>query len=301
MLYRADRRREGTGRRSLSLFLWIVFLTLLLLVLDEIGMLTPVKGQFLHVLAPAQRGLAVVRMQLHRAWDSIGGADALQAENEALRQRISALETENLRLQALEAENRQLRRSLQLKEQFRWRTMAASVLSLSADADRKAIFIDRGKEDGLAVGMVVIGQEGASPIAMVGVIDEIYPHNARVLLITDYRSILSARILHRERDAAGVEQIMVADGEIQGRWQLGSWLLMEKIDRHARIAEGDAVVTAGLSRQLDIDTPLARIPAGVPIGTIQAVRSSGRTPEVEVRPYLNPDRVQDVWVIVDSD
>jgi rod shape-determining protein MreC len=294
MLNPADKRRERQGGRSLNLFLSLVALTLLLLVLDELGVLVPVKGQALRLLTPAQRGLTRVRESVGSVWANVGGADELRQENEALRQQLAQKDDEILRLRTLEVENDRLLQSLGMKQSSGWSTVAASVLA-TADADRKAVFIDRGQQDGIEIGMVVVGREGGSQLAMVGVVEAVYAQNAEVLLVTDYRSVISAQGLHK-----GVKTEVYA-GEIQGRWQLGEWLLLVNLDRDAPLEKGDPVLTAGMSQRFNTKTPAARIPANVPIGTVEEVKSLGHSKEAKVKPYLNPDRVRNVWVIVGNE
>jgi rod shape-determining protein MreC len=137
--------------------------------------------------------------------------------------------------------------------------------------------------------MAVIAKEGGSPEALIGVVEQVGPSSASVLLITDFASSVSALVYH-----GGA----VAEGIAQGRWQRGSRLWLEQVERAIPLAQGDVVVTAGLTAQLDADLPRAAIPRGVPIGTIVLAQADGHSQMAELRPFVDPDRVRYVWVIL---
>jgi rod shape-determining protein MreC len=134
----------------------------------------------------------------------------------------------------------------------------------------------------------VVAQEGGSPTSLIGVVDKVYAQNADVLLIIDYGSTISAR-------TAGTET--PADGLVTGQWQVGSRLKLSDVSRDAVLQPGHYVVTAGLSKALSTDTPIAQVPADVPIGTILEVKQAGHSQTAEVQPFVNPDRVRTLWVI----
>ena len=103
------------------------------------------------------------------------------------------------------------------------------------------------------------------------------------------------------RSRASNSEVSQPNGEVIGQWQLGSRLVMRKLDREAKIAPGDPVLSAGISRALLLDAPAARIPPNIPIGIVSAVRPSGHAQEADVQPYFDPDEVRTVWIIVGVD
>ena len=56
-------------------------------------------------------------------------------------------------------------------------------------------------------------------------------------------------------------------------------------------------MTAGLSKGLATDTPIAEVPANIPIGTVMSVDRTNHVQSAEVQPFVDPDRVRNVWVI----
>ena len=136
--------------------------------------------------------------------------------------------------------------------------------------------------------MAVVAKEGGSPPALIGVVDKVYAQAADVLLMTDYGSTISAR-------TAGTPT--PADGLIAGQWQLGSRIRLTDVSREVPLQVGQYIVTAGLSKGLATETPIAQVPPDVPIGTIINVTQSGHSQSAEVQPFVDPDRVRSVWII----
>lgn len=296
MIYRAEGRRSAT-RRPRSLLLWLFCLTILLAVLDRQGLLAPVIGPASRALAPVQQGLGSARRAISDTFGNLTGSSDLQRENQQLKEELSRLRTENMAQQSALAENIELRRTAGMRERQGWRTTVANVIGRSPDSSTRVLTIDRGRRDGLAPGMPVVAHVAGSPDALIGLVDSLTDYTASILLITDARSNISGQILHRESD----NQVSQPNGEVIGQWQLGSRLVMRKLDREAKIAPGDPVLTAGISRALLLDAPAARIPPNIPIGTVSAIRPSGHAQEADVQPYFDPDEVRTVWIIVGVD
>ena len=293
MLNRAE--RKGGARRS-RIILWLSVLAVVLWTLDRQGILSPFTDQASHIFAPITRTFTSIRTGVGGFVDKLtNGAD--EREIAGLHEQITQLQNENLTLRSAAAENATLRRTAGMRERYGWQTTIANVIGRSPDNASRILTIDRGRADGLAVGMPVVSHTAGSPDALIGIIDTLTENTASVLLITDARSVVSGHVLHR---GAGGE-LTQPTGEIEGQWQLGSRLLMRKIERDAGVQVGDDVLTAGISQELAFDAPAARIPADVPIGKIIAVRPAGHSQEVDVQPYFDPDQVRTVWIIVGAD
>jgi len=147
--------------------------------------------------------------------------------------------------------------------------------------------IDRGRVDNLQVGMPVVAKEGGSPAALIGIVDVVYAQTSDILLITDYGSMVSA---HTAQPAP-------AKGLVVGQWQLGSRIKLVDVDPSIQLAPNDYIVTSGLSKGLATETPIAQVPANIPIGTVIKVDRTNHGQSAEVQPFVDPDRVRAVWVI----
>lgn len=278
--------------RSLTLVIALVVLALLLLVLDQAGMLGSARSQAEALLSPALRSLSRVGDGLSGVGQGLSDVQRLSQENAALREENSQLKAQIIKSQALEQEVAHLREQLRLEQERPWKLLGADVSTHTPDAGRRVLLLAAGSDQGVRPGMAVIGKDGSSPPSLIGVVEKVGPRSASVLLITDFSSSVSAQVYHGTS---------TADGIVQGQWQRGSRLLLEEVDRSVPLAQGDVVVTAGLTAQIDTDLPLAAIPKNVPIGMVESAHADRHSQVAELRPYVDPDRVRYAWVILSQD
>jgi rod shape-determining protein MreC len=275
--------------RSLTLVLALIVLALLLLIADQAGLLGPARSRATSLLSPLLQGFS-------RVGDSVSGVGQGLSDLQQLRERVAALEAENGQLkdrviasQALEQENARLREELGIEKQRPWKLLGADVSTRTPDEGRRVVLLAVGSDRGVQPGMAVIAKTGSSPEALIGVVEEVGPSSSSVLLITDFASAVSALVYHGSDTAEGIAQ---------GRWQRGSRLWLEQVERSIALAPGDVVVTAGLTARLDTALPRAAIPRGVPIGTVERSQADGHSQMAELRPFVDPDQVRYVWVIL---
>jgi rod shape-determining protein MreC len=283
---------RSSPHRSLRLVSAIFVIALLLLVADQGGLLGPVRAQL-------QTWLSPVLGTLRRVGDGVNGVGQSLSEVQQLRDRVTALEAENSRLAAENIQTKELLlRISRLEEQLRieqkrpWQLLGADVSARSPDGGRRVIILSVGSEQGVKPGMAVIGREGSSPESLVGVVENVGPRSASVLLITDFSSSISTQVYYDGGIATGV---------VQGQWQVGSRLKLDAIDRAEPLREGDVVFTAGLTAQMDAELPRAAIVKGIPIGTLEVLEVDGHQQTAGVRPFVDPDRVSYVWVLLSQD
>lgn len=280
-----------TPRRPLLLAVLFCFLALLLFYGDHTGVLSPVRGVLEQALSPVATRLTAFRDGVAGFWTGITDIQQMRTENEALKQEVSQLQEALIEQEQALAENTRLRQQLAIMEEHPWHLLGAEVTVRSPDAGRRTIFIARGTRDGIKPGMAVVGQTGTGPTALVGIIEEASAHTASILLITDFGSQVSARVLHEANSTLGL---------VQGQWQRGSRLRLEHVSRDSLLEAGDIVVSAGLTSALNLPLALAAVPDGIPIGSVETVSSDGHTQVAELRPYVDPDQVRYVWVILNQ-
>jgi len=286
----ANLRRAANFRWPLILALGFCLLALLLLHLDRRGLFKQSR-EFLDqgLITPALKNLGGLHNAMADLGPNLQSNSSLRAENERLKQQVSQLQAEVLLREQALVENARLRQQLALAAKSNWNLLGAEVMVRSADAGRRGISINCGSAEGVAPGMAVLGQTGSEPTALVGIVAEVGPHTARVLLITDLSSQISARVLHEGTATLGL---------VQGQWQRGSRLRLEQLEQEITLVVGSAVVSAGLTSELNLALPLAAVPGGIPIGRIEKLGSNGHTQVAELWPYVDPDQVRYVWVIL---
>ena len=190
-----------------------------------------------------------------------------------LEDRFANLEARNQFYDDLISENQQLRGLLGFRAgSYYPRLMASQVIGRSTSNWFETIIIDRGGADGLRGDKVVISPEG-----LVGRTFDVARHSAKVLLLTDPNSAISA-----------VDQNTRDIGIVVGR--KAELLLMRYVSPTANIAAGDLLVTSGVS---------AIFPKGIRIGTVQRVekRDYDIFQHVEVSPAVNFSKLDKVFVI----
>jgi rod shape-determining protein MreC len=289
---RPIRLPRSSPYRSLTMVVSLVMLALLLLLLDQAGMLGATRAQIQSLLTPVMRALRQVG-------DGVGGVGQGLTEVAQLRDRVTALEAENsqlkasnLQLQELQLRLSQLETQLRIEKEQPWKLLGADVSARTPDGGRRVVMLAAGSQQGIKPGMAVIGKEGSSPPALIGVVENVGPRSASVLLITDFSSAVSAQVYHQNSIASGV---------VQGQWQIGSRLKFEGVDRADPLLANDVVVTAGLTARMDTTLPRAAIPKDIPIGLIETVEVDGHSQFADVRPYVDPDRVSYAWVLLSQD
>jgi rod shape-determining protein MreC len=216
---------------------------------------------------------------------SIGGAlsdiDQLRRDNDALRAENERLRLENQAAVEARRENDQLTALLQLQQGLDFQTLAATVIGRETSESRRVIVIDRGSDDGIQVGHVVI----AAGSALVGRVIEVGPNFARVLLISDETSTVIGQLVSS-----------AATGKVVG--QPGGALVMQDVDATVAVPIGEEVFTAGIELGGGLRSPF---PKGLLIGQVFDVSKDPN--EVVQTVYLEPaaalDQLEYVLVITD--
>ncbi|HEX9373651.1 MAG TPA: rod shape-determining protein MreC [Roseiflexaceae bacterium] len=278
--------------RSLTLLAALIVLALLLVVLDHAGMLGSVRARAQTLLSPAMGALRRVGDGVNGVGQSLSEAQQLRDRVAALEQENSRLKAENIQIQELQLQLDRLAAQLRIEKERPWKLLGADVSARSPDGGRRVIMVSAGSEQGVRPGMAVLGKEGSSPPSLIGVVENVGPRSASVLLITDFSSSVSAQVYHSGGIATGV---------VQGQWQIGSRLQIEAVDRAQPLQPGEDVFTAGLTAQIDAELPRAAIVKDIPIGTIETIRIDGHSQVADIRPFVDPDRVSYVWVLLSQD
>ena len=185
------------------------------------------------VLTPLRSGVTAISRTVERYYDYIFSYDALEAENEYLKSRISAMEEEMRSADALERENEKLRKLLNLSEEhIDYKMSLAYIVSWESSGWKSAFSINKGTNAGLEKGMIAITELGQ----VVGTITDIGPNWATVTTILDSSMEISASIA-----SSGYT------GVVQGTYNAsdeGS-LRMSYLPSNAVLRNNDQVVTTG--------------------------------------------------------
>lgn len=183
---------------------------------------------------------------VYKAGNSISSYFDLRQANEELNRRNARLQEELL---ALQQRNQKLSEmvmadTLQLPDSLAgYNFVVAHVISNSIIHLHNYITINRGADDGIREEMGVIDQNG-----VVGVVNVVGPHSARIISLLNPNFRLSCKIKHNESFGS-----LVWDGNDP------AYALLEELPRHTVFHAGDTVVTSGYS---------AVFPPGIPVGIV---------------------------------
>src|SRR5829696_2802305 len=216
-------RRKGVA------YVALVVASLVLLAISSNPLVVDLQHGIAFAFRPVQIAVDDVARDLRSIATTITEIDRLRRDNQALQAANDQLEAERRSAAELRRENELLTGLLQLRNGLAYETRVVSVIARESSEARRAVVIDRGDQDGIVVGQVVITSGGA----LAGRVVEIGPNFAHVVLLSDSTSIVVGQLL-----------ASATTGVVRG--QLGGALVMVDVDSAAEVTIGDEVFTAGI-------------------------------------------------------
>jgi rod shape-determining protein MreC len=272
-----------TVRRQAGVYIALLVVSLLLLTLSSNPLLLDIRNGVAFAFKPLSTAVDGAAANFRSVFATIAEIDQLRHENDALKVENDQLEAEARAADELRRENEQLTALLQLRNGLEYQTTAASVIARESNDIRRTVVIDRGADDGLEVGDIVITRGGA----LAGRIVEVGSSFAHIALISDSTSTVIGQL-----SAAGVT------GKVTGTDQERGELVMEDVDATAEVTDGEEVFTAGIELGVGIRSPY---PKGLLIGRVVDVVHDPN--EVVQTAFLLPaaplDRLEYVLIITD--
>jgi rod shape-determining protein MreC len=267
--------REPRRDRTLPTFVTLVVIAFLLMTFDVRTTGADLAGRIrsgaLTFLAPMQRVSAFVIDPIADLLDSLAGLASLRAENAALRAEVARLQAEGAgfaddqaRLQVLEQVH-----DLLLEDTTTART-PANVIG-RPDLSESSFVIDKGSDDGVAIGHPVVDPNGY----VVGRVTEVSGGFSTVVPISQDREGVTVLV-------AGQNGILTS--------RLGTDLMVvEVFDAIEPLHQGDLVVTSSVS---------ISFPPGLPVGEVtEEAELEGTALQARVIPFANLDTLRVVLVI----
>ena len=263
--------RSTTGK-TITLLLTFVIISVGAILLDNRGLLDPVKRPVESLISPITGSFSRVAQGTES--DKEADLAAMTAERDYYR-------SESIRLQNAEGENTQLREQLGIEQKYGdFDVLSAGVLARDPSNSQKFITIDKGADDGMAIGMAVV-----DPNNYVGQITEVGPTQSRVTLLIDTQA-----------NPLSVEIVTGGDGILYGMWQAGGRAEIRYVDIDAKPQPGDAILTSS-----DGSTQSRGVPGGLLIGTVGGtLRSDALSDDltVPIVPNADFDNLEVVTVIL---
>lgn len=278
------RRRRRIAFEFNPKYLWI-FCIILCVVLMFVSYRFPerfsgVKTVVGNVISPMQRGINNVGRGISNRFQAFQSVKELRAENEQLRTKIEELTTTNQQLTQEKYELDGLRRLYELDAKYiDYEKVAARIIASDTNNWFYSFVVDKGTEDGIAVGMNVMAGNG-----LVGIVSETGKNWSRVRSIIDDNSNVSGMSIETQDTCiiSGDLKLMKEHGVIR----------VEMISMDAAFREDSEIVTSHISDQYL---------QGILVGYIQNIEvdSSNMTKTAYLIPAVDFERLDEVLIVTE--
>ena len=194
------------------------------------------------------------------AWSGLRARQQLLGEIDELRDQLAESSARLLLLEETRRENVELRQLLGAERPSDVSYDPTEIRQIDLNPFSHRVLINRGSADGVQAGQPVVDAHG-----VVGQVDEVFVHSARVVLLTDPDHALPVTI-----ERTGVRTIAYGSG-------LNTELRLNDLPMNVDLEPGDRLVTSGLG---------GTFPAGLPVAEVVSL---SRTPgESFARAALEP-------------
>lgn len=241
--------KQGASARVKVVF-FAVFAIALLVVDSRLNSLVRVRQIVATVLYPLQMLVLMPRDAANALGDYFASTSRLQGELGALKQQQILQAQTVQKTSLLESENAHLRRLLELKERTPSKSLLAEILYDARDEYARKIILNKGSQQGVALGQPVIDERG-----VIGQVTRVFPLTAEVTLLTDKNQAIPVQV-----ERSGMRSV------IHGRGR--SAYLEMRVTSNADVKLGDTLITSGLD---------GIYPPGLQVAIVTQVESKAST------------------------
>ena len=241
----------------------------------------PVGTAASYVFIPMQRGLTEIGNWISDKTYELASLRNVMQENETLKNQVDELTEELNALKLEQYDTEDLRELVELQKSYSdYNKLPASVISKDPGNWFDTFLIDKGTDDGVAVGMNVITGSGIA-----GIIKEVGANYSKVRSIVDDMSSVSGMVL-------STSDYCVVNGDLQVMDERQMITFSNLKDTNNRVSVGDQVVTSYISPDYV---------QGLLIGYISEihVNSNNLTKSGLITPVVDFEHIKHVLVITD--
>lgn len=265
-------RRNWRSNRTLFLFVCVI-LAVGLIVGSRTGLLAPVEDLLAVPLQAVSGIFNRFALAINDNLSRFSDIQTLQTRIADLETALALYQKELVELREINSDYQRLSDLLQYTASVRNQEfVTANVIGVDESGFLRTITVDHGTRDGVAVGMPVVTGEG-----LVGRVIRVSANAARVMLVTEPSSAVSARL-----------ETTRVQGTVRG--QASGTLLMDMIPLDSQVQDGDLVLTSGLG---------GNFPPDIMIGQVTSVRlaANGLNQVAQVRSRINFDTLEFVLIV----
>jgi rod shape-determining protein MreC len=282
--------RAGRSLRRRVVVGLLIFCSLVLITISfreaNGGPLHRAQGAGATVLHPFQVAAERVARPFRDVYGYFDGLVGAKSENAKLQKEVRSLRQKNVELESAAQQNVQLKALLDWEEGPRfpqdYRQVNTFVIAPATSDFDQEIGIAAGSKSGIRLHDPVATADG-----LVGEVTAVYPHAARVTLLTDPSSNVSAVDLTSAK-AHGL--VHTAQG--------GASLVLDWVTKDKVVHVGDTIITAGslIGRFGSI------YPRGIRVGVVTSVGQTDTQPfkQIQVDPFVDFSSLDSVAVLVSN-
>jgi rod shape-determining protein MreC len=228
-------------KSDLRIFLLLLLTSTVLLIIDELNLLSLPKAIFQTVSVPIQYGLYQSSLTVSNQFEFIILSRRASQENKAIKEQLATVLSENA----------YLRKKLSETEGFLTQQQSLGPQTFNLAATRpigisRYLLLDKGSDDGIKINQPVIYKD-----SFLGKIKEVDPKKSQVMLSSDPDFKTAGFVSSAEGKARGI---------VLG--QFGSEMLIDKVLHKEPLKKGDLVYTEGSELE---------IPRGLIVGQIAEI------------------------------
>jgi rod shape-determining protein MreC len=282
----SPRTSRALRARLVAIVLVLVSLALITVYFreSEEGTLHSAQRIGLSVAMPFEVAGERIARPFRDAWGWASDLIGAKEENARLKEEVDELRQELVRAQTAVSENERIRDLLEFVDGPRFPDgfdgVATRVVGRPPSVFDQEVLIAAGSSSGIERNDPVVNEDG-----LVGLITDVTSNGAKVTLLTDQSSAVSAMVL--ESGAAGIVRHGPSDS---------SALVLDRVGKDELVLEDDLVITAGWrSGKLE-----SLYPRGIPIGMVKSVgqQDVDLYKRIQVAPLVDFDSLAEVIVLV---
>jgi rod shape-determining protein MreC len=273
--------------RARTLLVVLVLVAITLITIDGrsngsgSGILERVRGDVHDALSPVQRATHAALQPIGNFLSGAADYGSLRAQNDRLRREIAANQAGAVSAAAEQQEAERIIAAAHLPFLGGIPNLQAEVIDVGPSNFQNTVTIDKGTDDGLALGQPVVaaGADGGTG-GLVGDIGSVSGHTATVNLLTDPSFVVGVAL---DRYNIGSAEGVGAGSPMRVTVDTPGAPL-------PAVRKGDPIGTSGL--------PLEAYPPGIPVGTVESVVKSGATlePAITLQPLVDLSQLDIVTV-----
>ncbi len=242
---------------------------------------TPLNTAAGYAFIPMQKGINEIGSWVTSVSDNLTKLRDVMEKNDELQAQVDELTTQLSTYQMEQYDIEDMRKLLDLDEQYKYEKIGASIIGKDAGNWFDTFIIDKGSEDGIEVDMNVIAGSG-----LVGIVTNVGPNYANVRSIIDDRNSVSAMVLTTSDKC-------FVNGDLEMMSEKQAIGFSDLIDEDSKAVIGDQVVTSYTS---------SKYLPGLLIGQISELNmdSNNLTKSGTITPAVDFEHIKNVLVILDK-